>query len=121
MLKRIKHLFKVNSLVIAIIITVAIIVLSLVKIGKQPISFSNIDKVQHAIAYFALTLAWLVALVKKRRQELLVIICCLFLGIIIEYLQGTVTNYRTAEGADILANTTGVVIGLLIFRLFFKK
>lgn len=120
MLKHIKKLFKDNSLIIAIGITISIAILSLLKLGKQPISFSNIDKIEHGIAYFVLTLFWLVA-ASKRIRILLIVLVCFVYGIIIEVLQGTLTDYRAAEYYDILANTIGILIAFIFFRVFIVK
>ncbi|MBS9774283.1 MAG: VanZ family protein [Tenacibaculum sp.] len=123
MLKAIKNLYSRNSLVIAIIITLSITVLSLVKLGKVSFGYriTNIDKVYHTIAYCFLALAWLIALAKNKRMIILVVICSIIFGIIIEVLQGLLTSYRTAEWSDFLANTVGVFLGLLVFKLFSKN
>lgn len=120
MLKLIQKLSKGNRILIALSITIAIALLSLIKIGKQPINISNLDKIEHAIAYFTLTFFWLLAF-KENKNKLLVIISCLVYGIIIEVLQATITKYRTAEYYDILANSTGILLAYLFFRYFNKK
>jgi len=38
-------------------------------------------------------------------------------GIIIEVLQLTLTDYRAFDWFDVLANTAGVILGLLVFSL----
>ena len=54
---RIKNLLKDNIKIkaIAILITISIAILSLIKIGPQPIQINNLDKYEHALAYFVLT------------------------------------------------------------------
>ncbi len=121
MLRHIKNLLSRSSLIIAIICTAIIAFLSLVKLGKQPVSFAYLDKVEHSLAYFFLTLFWLVALAKNRQWTILIAVVCFLYGIIIEILQVTLTTYRTAEYADALANTIGVLFALLVFNFFFKK
>lgn len=121
MLKLIKRLLKDNSLYLAIICTVSIAVLSLIRIEKPVISFSNADKVKHTIAYFTITILWLLALAKTKKQKIIVVIFCFLFGVLMEFLQETVTIYRTAELADILANTIGVITALLIFNTVIKK
>lgn len=122
MLKPIKNLLKDNILIIAIIITIAIAFLSLVKINfRQPINISFLDKVEHAIAYFVLAFSWLIALGKSKKNVFIIIVSCLLYGIVIEVLQAEITSYRTAEYLDALANTIGVVLALLIFQYFFRK
>ena len=50
-----------------------------------------------------------------------VILGCIIFGIIIEILQGVVTSYRTASYLDIVANTIGVLLAVVIFHVFEKK
>jgi VanZ family protein len=85
------------------------------------ITFENIDKVYHGIAYFTLSFSWLIAYHKKPKKKHLIIISCIIFGIIIELLQSTLTNYRTGEYLDVIANSSGILIALVIFNLFSKK
>ncbi|WP_237587349.1 VanZ family protein [Polaribacter sargassicola] len=87
----------------------------------EVISFGNSDKVYHLIAYFSLSISWLFSFYKKKSIKLLIIISCVIYGIIIEVLQSILTEYRTGDYKDILANTLGIVLGLLIFNLIIKK
>lgn len=122
MLKRIKLLLTHNALYIAIILTIIIAMLSLIKIGKQTIiNFSYLDKIEHATAYFVLTFFWLLAFKNSKKAKFLVVGLCIFYGMIIEVLQVTLTNYRYAEYLDALANTFGALIALLVFNIFFEK
>ncbi len=125
MLKHIKDLFHKNALFIAIVITIAIAVLSLIKM--QPKSFgeiSFIDKIYHGIAYFSLAIAWLYSFSKKENFNALIkylIIGCIIYGIVIEVLQTTITSYRTASYLDIVANSVGIIIAVIAFHLLEKK
>lgn len=121
MLKRIKILFKDNMIYIAIVITVAILYLSLAKLPKTSINIKHIDKGYHSLAYFTLALAWLLSFYQKQEKKYLIIVLCIILGIIIEVLQACLTIYRTGDYLDILANTIGVLIALFVFNLFFRK
>lgn len=42
-------------------------------------------------------------------------------GIIIEILQGALTNYRQADLYDVFANFSGIAVGTLFFVLVLKK
>ncbi len=125
MLKPIKSLLENNALYIAVFITISILFGSLVKsefIVVESISVS--DKTYHLIAYFLLMLSWLYAFFKKEKfQEHVkyIILGCFIFGIIIEILQGIITSYRTASYLDILANTIGVLLAVVIFHVFEKK
>ena len=125
MLKRIKTLLEDKAIFIAISITIFIAILSLIKTDNIPLeSFSNSDKVYHAIAYFFLMLSWLYTFHKKEafnKNVKYVILACFIYGIIIEVLQGVTTTYRTASYLDMLANGSGVVLAVLAFHLFEKK
>lgn len=125
MLKRIKDLFHKKALYIAAFITIFIAVLSLIELG--PKSFAPItssDKVYHGIAYFCLALSWLYSFSKKEGFNSIVkylILGCFIYGIIIEVLQTTITSYRTASYLDIVANSVGILIAVLVFHFFEKK
>ena len=122
MQKLIKSLFRDNFFIIAIGITIAIAYLSLMKMPKvEVISFNNIDKLYHLFAYFTLSCCWLFSFYKKPALKYIIIIFCIIYGIIIEVLQDTLTLYRTGDFKDILANTVGIFLGLLVFNQIFKK
>ncbi|WP_220455464.1 VanZ family protein [Tenacibaculum pelagium] len=91
------------------------------KVGKQPIQINGLDKIEHAIAYFVLTFAWLLALRKSKINAKLIVLCCFLYGIIIEALQVTTTSYRLGEILDVVANTTGILIAYICYLSFFKK
>ena len=125
MLKPIKSLLEDNAIYIAIFFTISITIGSLVKsdfIVVKSISVS--DKLYHLIAYFLLMLSWLYVFCKKetfQKNVKYVILGCIIFGIIIEILQGVITSYRTASYLDIVANTIGVLLAVVIFHVFEKK
>ena len=125
MLKPIKSLLENNAIYIAVFFTICILFGSLVKsefIVVESISVS--DKTYHLIAYFLLMLSWLYAFFKREKFEenvKYIILGCFIFGIIIEILQGIITSYRTASYLDILANTIGVLLAVVIFHVFEKK
>jgi VanZ family protein len=86
----------------------------------EPIDLQHIDKLQHSLAYFILSTSWLFALQKKQRKYVIVI-CCIFFGIVLEILQYAITNYRTGEYLDVLANSFGVILGVFVFNQVSKK
>ena len=125
MLKAIKSLLENNAIYIAVFFTICILFGSLVKsefIVVESISVS--DKTYHLIAYFLLMLSWLYAFFKREKFEenvKYIILGCFIFGIIIEILQGVITSYRTASYLDIVANTIGVLLAVVIFHVFEKK
>lgn len=120
MLQNIKKLLEGNALLLAIVITVAIAMTSLSIMPKMDLGFKikSSDKYLHAIAYFILTLTWFFAFrekIKKTNIKIVLLIALAFYGIIIEVLQGGITNYRTSDVYDVFANIFGILLATLIF------
>ena len=116
MLKHIKSLLLDNSRVIALVITSIIITLSL--INTKSLASTNIkvsDKVMHAGAYLILIWSWL-HVFSKKKQRIPILVILIFFGILLEVLQGILTNYRTADWQDVIANIIGLVVGLISFK-----
>ncbi len=120
MLRPTKALLQASLYILAISITIGIGVLSLVKPPKIEVDISFIDKILHTFAYFCLSFSWLLAF-KDNNKPYLIIIGCVIYGIVIEMLQLSITNYRTGDLNDVLANTTGAVIGFLLFNYLTKN
>ena len=117
-----KNLFKDNFFLIAAIgITIAISSLSLIKVPKTNVDFGNIDKLYHLFAYFTLSLFWLFSLYKKSSLKYFIVLACVFYGILIEFLQHTLTTYRAGDYKDAIANTLGSIFGLIVFNQIKKK
>ena len=89
---------------------VAVVVyLSLIPSPPEPVRIQGIDKLQHALAYCLLML-WFCQVYVSGRQRLFVTGLLAALGIAVEFLQ-EMTGYRYFEFADMVANTTGVMLG----------
>lgn len=92
---------------------------SLVPVSQLPEETGLIsDKFQHAFAYFMLT-AFVFLSGATGRSRILLILLTLFLGIGIEFLQPL--TGRHFEFADMVANSSGIVIAALVFTTFFNK
>lgn len=114
-------LLKGKFTVIAITVSVGILYLSLTKTPAYiSIDIKHLDKLQHAMAYAILSLSWLFALQKKQKKYAIAV-CCILFGMVVEVLQYLITNYRTGDYLDVLANSFGVLLSLLIFRQISKK
>ncbi|MCF6281326.1 MAG: VanZ family protein [Candidatus Polarisedimenticolaceae bacterium] len=74
------------------------------------------DKIGHFTAYFSLVF-WFCQLYKRKKAHLLLFALFVFMGVAIEFIQGQ-TGYRTFEVADMLANSSGAVVGLLLVRFY---
>ncbi|MCM2302926.1 MAG: VanZ family protein [Flavobacteriaceae bacterium] len=126
MLKRIVNLLEDKSLYIAILLTLLIAYLSFISLNKiiPKLEFGYFDKIAHLISYLSLSFSWFLALCLKNESNLKTIIIVLSItiyGIIIEIIQGNYTPNREADFYDVLANTIGVLIGLVLFILWIQK
>lgn len=83
--------------------------LSLIPHPPEPFSFEGVDKLEHATAYACLML-WFCQVVVAQRSRIYLMAAFVLMGVGIEILQGW-TGYRYFEYADMLANSTGVLIG----------
>jgi len=122
MLKPIRKWLLDNSLYFAFAISLGIILLSLINtavIPKPKVLIS--DKLMHAFAYLVLFWSWkLFYRDKKVAFNWYLVLFLIVFGIILEVLQGVLTDYRTADYQDALANTTGILIGFFSFKLMYK-
>ena len=89
----------------------AVVALSLVTIPSPLEVPSGGDKVQHFVAYAALS-AGAVQLYRRWTSLFSVAIALVLLGIGLEYAQGALNPARMADRMDALANTLGVIAGL---------
>ncbi len=85
-------------------------VLSLVPVPDVGVEGS--DKLMHFSTYFLLS-AGFTTLVRFNRSLLLIFIGLISYGVLLEFLQ-SLTGYRYMESYDMLANSAGVVCGLLV-------
>ena len=125
MLQDIKKLLERNALILAIMATIIIGVLSLSAVPKLnlELGIKSGDKYLHFIAYFGLSIIWYFALrnrIQKRAFNFFVPLALIFYGIILEVLQSGITTYRTGDIYDALANTAGVIVGLVLFKRIIK-
>ncbi len=98
------------ALVLAVFITLAALVLSLLpNVPMPPGAFG--DKLVHGSGYAALAVCWRLAL---RVQTRWVLAAVFGFGAAIECLQA-LTPWRQFEWADMMANGTGAAIGLLVW------
>jgi VanZ family protein len=84
--------------------------LSLMPHPPQLFSFNGVDKVEHLLTYVGLML-WFCQVYVSRSARIKLLLGLVVLGVVIEILQG-MSGYRYFEYADMLANSSGVLIGL---------
>ena len=87
-----------------------------VTLTPQPPSAGKIlwDKIYHFAGYFGL-MAWFAQLTQQFKQRLLIAVGFCLLGVLLEFGQ-RMGMARHFEFADMLANSLGVVAGLILFR-----
>lgn len=93
------------------------IVLSLVQLPDTGIDIEQGDKYGHALAYLALTL-WYGQLCATRRALAVRALAFIALGGAIELAQG-LTDYRSCDWRDFLADLLGVALGFALARTRF--
>ena len=89
----------------------------------------HMDKAVHFTFYFVMVLLAFLASIKKELQvngmlKLLwyIVLFAIVYGIIIEVIQHVATDNRHGDSLDVLANSIGAIVGMLVIRfLFFRK
>ena len=103
------HKLRKTWLVLGWLWVAVIVYLSLTPHPPEPVRFWNADKLEHALAYCLLML-WFSQVYARRMQRLFTVVLLVSLGVCMEFLQG-LTDYRSFEYADMLANSVGVMLG----------
>lgn len=85
------------------------------------------DKVAHVGVFMVLMCSLSFSIFKQNKYAKLKrytirnsTIICLVYGTVLELLQGSIFSERTTDIYDILANAVGVVIGIVILKIFFR-
>ena len=86
------------------------IVVSLIPASQLPQPPNVSDKTEHFVAYLLLSL-WFAGIYPRARYWIIAIGLCV-MGVLIEFAQGAMHFGRQADILDVLANSTGVVVGL---------
>ena len=120
-------MLKKYALPVAIFYSILLAVASLVHLGDMPkMDIDSGDKIFHALAYFILTLLWFntfflgEGLLKSKALIYASILSFVF-GIIIELLQGGLTQTRTLDKYDIVANLIGIFCTVIVVQVYFRK
>lgn len=119
------HRYQKHWLVTGYTLVLLVIYLSVTSNPPDPsIKIPYFDKIGHTLAYF-LMMGWFAQLYHLKKQRLIYALGFVAMGVAMEYIQ-SFDPARMAEFADMVANTSGVLIALLItkisaFRLILKK
>jgi VanZ family protein len=95
------------------LLVLVIVVGSLIPDSGPP-SVAGSDKVEHVVAYFMLSV--LGAAVVARDGLIRVMARTLALGVALEVAQGLLTDTRSADWADVLANAAGILAAWWLMR-----
>ncbi len=105
-------------LLIGLIYIVVIFYLCLRRSTGTTPSFAHLDKIIHFSAYFIM-MSYFAQILKKSSYKK-AFIAFLLMGVLIEFLQ-LMTGYRSFELLDMVANTSGLLMGWLIFGNYFSN
>ena len=106
----------------AIVYTVALLVVSLRPLKLPNIGVSFADKIFHTLAYVILALLWYYALIYQNKLNskqalLFASVFSVFFGIVIEVFKELFTTTRQADIMDVVANTVGVLFSAFLIML----
>lgn len=106
--------------------TFLIAVLCLIKFTDLPsVKVDSADKYVHFIFHFIFTVLWGYYFWLKQNQflfttQIKVVVVSLIYGVVIEFLQETLTTTRHADIFDVLANFSGAMAAFLFFTFLNK-
>ena len=122
MTKLIKKLLQVKPLLfIGLLYTSFLTIIFLLPASELPnVKYIN-DKVVHTSLHMVLSFVWLLFFYIHNnwnivfKNLLVILLLCLFYGIIIEILQQLIITSRDADINDVLSNLLGTIIGIAVF------
>lgn len=86
--------------------------MALIPSADAPNPFNLLDKTQHALAFVVLTFTGSFSYQQKIK---VIYIGLVLYGATIEILQSTLTTTRVGEASDFLADSIGILIGLILY------
>jgi VanZ family protein len=111
---------------LAFLWTSIVTVLSLITISSEVGSTIKIeykDKYVHFLFYFVFVVLWyhFATTILTKRAKLIVLSSAIGYGILMEICQGLFTTTRAADILDVLANSVGAVIGIIVVSTLYKN
>ena len=114
-----------NKSYIKITITwlITLTILSFIDFSDKEISTpENSDKIIHFLLYFILTFLCIKSVqMISLKKYLIISISCFIYGTIIEVFQELFTQTRKADALDVLANTLGILVAVVVSKYFIKN
>ena len=111
------------TLILAVGYTLFITVLSLISLNGIPkLGSSFDDKIYHFGAYMVFVFFWYnyYRTTSSKYKILISASIALAYGTIVEVMQGTFTTYRTEDFADVIANSLGVLMAVVLIVIYKK-
>ncbi len=107
---------------LAILWTLVVTYLSLASLRDvgSTIKFPYKDKIVHFTFYLMFVILWSLFF-KQRKYNYKILLAAIGYGITMEICQKLFTTTRTADVLDVLANSTGALVGLLIITTIFNN
>jgi len=91
------------------------------------IAVDGSDKIGHLLAYFVFTIVWFAFFFYSKKQSrkfaqswMWASVLGFLFGILMEVLQASLTDYRSPDWLDVIANTTGVVLAIFLLNIIKK-
>ena len=109
---------------IAVYYTLFLIILSLIPVpdlGLPKFQLLEIDKLAHFIMYFSLTILWSFAAKNFYNSNFKLLLFAIFFGFVLEIFQHILPFGRYFDLGDLLANSLGVIFGIIILYYIKKK
>ncbi|WP_299432422.1 VanZ family protein [uncultured Aquimarina sp.] len=86
------------------------------------------DKIGHLLAYFVFTIVWFLFFFYSEKQPgkfsrswIRAAVLAFLFGVLMEFFQAILTDYRSPEWNDVLANTSGIVFAVFILKILKNK
>ena len=114
-----------------VISTVVLLLIIYISLDSNPLDINSIilfegaDKLIHFIMYFVLCSAYIIDYAKSRMPhhtkigpEISFGCLCIAIGMLLEIMQATITEFRTFDTYDLIANTLGAIVGFLVMHFY---
>lgn len=113
--------------ILAITWTVIITYLSLATIDSSigsAIKIPHKDKIVHFIFYFIFVFLWTISLSSspyKSKVGIVILLIAIVYGILMEVFQGLLTIDRTPDSNDVIANSSGAIVGWFVAKKYLQN
>jgi VanZ family protein len=118
---------KRTYLLFALLWTIIVTILSLISINSDIgslIKIENKDKFVHFTFYFVFVILWSQFVKSKglnSKAKFMILLSAMGYGILMEICQELFTETRTADVLDVLANSLGAALGLIVVSMLNKN